>query len=336
MRKTPFLCLTVAWAFLLTACGASAAGQDGDPADHGHREAAAEASTDFPMTIDNCGTEVEIDQPPQQVVSIKSTSTEMLLALGLEDRLVGTAFEDSPVPDAWADQAAEVPTISDGVPSQEALLTREPDFVFAGWESNFSAESAGSRESLHQIGVGTYVSPAACQAEGYMPQNLGFDDVFSGIYEVGSIFGVSEAAEELVSQQRQVLDEVEALNGDLTALWYSSGTDTPYVGAGKGAPAMIMEELGLNGVADDVDDTWASLSWEVIAERDPEVIILIDAEWNTAEDKIALLESNPVTANIEAVREGNYASLPFAASEAGVRNAEAVADLAEQLQGVSQ
>lgn len=335
MRTTPFLCLTVSCAFLLSACGANAAVQDGDPADQGQEEAATEVAADFPMTIDNCGTEVEIEQPPQNVVSIKSTSTEMLLALGLEDRMAGTAFEDSPIPEAWADQVAEVPTISDGVPSQEALLTLEPDFVFAGWESNFSAESAGSRESLHQMGVGTYVSPAACQAEGYMPENLGFEEVFSGIYEVGSIFGVNQAAEALVTEQKQLLDSVEPLSGDLTALWYSSGTDTPYVGAGNGAPAMIMEELGLNGVADDVDDTWASVSWEVIAERDPEVIILVDADWNTAEDKIALLESNPVTANIEAVREGNYASLPFAASEAGVRNAEAVADLAEQLQDVS-
>jgi iron complex transport system substrate-binding protein len=86
----------------------------------------------------------------------------------------------------------------------------------------------------------------------------------------------------------------------------------------------------MENIAADVDDTWTSLGWETIVERDPEVIILVDAQWNTAEDKIARLESNPATAGMQAVESGSYLRLPFAASEAGVRNAEAVADLAEQ------
>src|SRR5690554_4532812 len=70
--------------------------------------------------ITNCGLNVEYSNP-QRIVTIKSSTTEMLLALGLEDRIVGTAFTDGPVPEQWAD-AADLPVISEKVPSQEAVL----------------------------------------------------------------------------------------------------------------------------------------------------------------------------------------------------------------------
>lgn len=323
LRHAPAL---VAVALVLSACGGGAPGPSAaeggpstDPADRG-----------FPLTLDNCGIELEVAQPPQRIVTIKSSATELVLSLGLGDRLVGSAFEDSPLPESLESAAADVPDLSDGVPSQEAVLELEPDLVYAGWESAFSADGAGERESLRSFGVGTYVSPAACQGAGYKPEKLDFEAVFDDIREAGELFDAQPAAQELIAEQQQVLDGVEPVDGAPAALWYSSGTDTPFVGGGTGAPAMIMEQLGMENIAADVEDTWTSLSWEVIAERDPEVIILIDAEWNTAEDKIARLESSPVTSELSAVRTGSYLRLPFAASEAGVRNAEAVAELADQ------
>src|ERR1700712_5438673 len=126
------------------------------------------------VDLDNCGTKATVDAPPQRVVSIKSTSTEMLLALGLQDKIVGTAFADGPVP--AADKAAydKIPVLSDQVPGQEALLALNPDFVYGGWESNFSADGAGDRATLQGLGIGTYVSPAACKEPGYMPDPLTF------------------------------------------------------------------------------------------------------------------------------------------------------------------
>jgi len=58
------------------------------------------------------------------------------------------------------------------------LLGLEPDFVYGGWESNFSADGAGDRAALQNLGITTYVSPAACKEAGYMPDPLTFDEVF--------------------------------------------------------------------------------------------------------------------------------------------------------------
>ena len=215
-------------------------------------ESAVDESAAFPLTIDNCGTETTFEASPQRVVTIKSSTLELLLALGLEDRIVGTAFSDGPVPDEYADAASELEVLSDKVPSQEVTLAAEPDLVFAGWESNLSAEGAGDRAALDQLGVATYVAPAACKGEGYMPDPLTFDEVFREFEEAGAIFGVPDAAADLVADQRAALEAVEPNDDGLTALWYTSGDDTPFVGAGIGAPQMIMDAAGLENVAADV------------------------------------------------------------------------------------
>ena len=111
-------------------------------------------ATDYPLTIENCGTSVTFDAPPGRVVTIKSTATELLLALGLGDRIVGVGFQDGPVPDQWA-PATELTVLADRVPSQEVVLEAEPDFVYGGWESSFAADGAGARDSLHALGVAT-------------------------------------------------------------------------------------------------------------------------------------------------------------------------------------
>src|SRR4051812_18780114 len=180
----------------------------------------------FPLTLDNCGVAVTLDHAPEHIVTIKSSTTEMLLALGLADRLVGAAFLDGPVPDEFG--AADLPILSDKVPGQEAVLSTGADLVYAGWESNFSADGAGERESLSALGVATYVSPSACKEAGYQPDPLTFDTVFDEITEAGRVLGVPDAAADLVADQRAELASIEPDTTGRTALWYSSGDDIPY------------------------------------------------------------------------------------------------------------
>jgi iron complex transport system substrate-binding protein len=285
-------------------------------------------ATDYPLTIENCGTTVTFPAPPERVVTIKSTATEMLLALGLGDKIVGVGFQDGPVPAEWAPQA-ELPILADRVPSQEVVLEAEPDFVYGGWESSFAADGAGTRDSLHALGVATYVAPTACRSSG-TPEKLTFEDIFNQILEMGTIFDVESRAAELVSQQRALLGSIKPA-ADLTGVWYSSATSTPYVGAGLGGPQMTMEALGIANIFSDVPDTWTSASWEAIVDEDPDVMILVDAEWNSVDQKIRLLNDNPATANMSAVQNAQYLTIPFPAAEPGVRSVPATVDLASQL-----
>jgi iron complex transport system substrate-binding protein len=321
---------------LLSACAGSGAAGPGaaGPSEAAPSSSAARADSSagtYPLTVSSCGVEATIEAPPERIVTIKSSATEMVLALGAGDRLVGTAFADGDVPAELAAAASDVPVLAEKNPASEAVLELEPDLVYAGWESNLSAEGAGERAMYQDLGVATFVSPSACKGAEHRPERLTFDLVLDEISEIGHMLGEDEAAAELVAAQRAELDAVVPSGAGLTALWYSSGEDVPYVGAGIGAPQMIMDAVGLENVAADVQDTWTSLGWEAVAEADPDVIVLVDAAWNTAEHKREALEQNPVTATLPAVQEERYLVIPFPATEAGVRNVPAVTDLADQL-----
>ncbi|SEJ12200.1 putative F420-0 ABC transporter substrate-binding protein [Demequina mangrovi] len=290
------------------------------------------APTVSTVAVDNCGFLVETAGTPERIVTVKSTTTELLIELGLTDRIVGAAFLDGPLEPPYTPLDSDVPALSDFLPGQEATLALEPDAVVAGWESNFAADGVGEREDLVARGILTYVAPSACKEPGYQPDPMTFDLLWQQIEEAGEVFGATEAAAELVARLQEDLADVEADERGLTALWYSSGTDSPYVGAGIGAPQMMMDAAGLANVFADVHDTWSAVTWEAVVEADPDVIVLVDASWNTAEDKITMLEDNPATAALSAVRDGAYLVVPFAGGEAGVRNVETVASLVAQLE----
>ena len=246
------------------------------------------AASGYPLTIDNCGTEVTFEAAPERVVTIKSSTLELLLALGLEDRIVGAAFTDGPVPDEYADAASGIEVLSDKVPSQEVTLAAEPDLVFAGWESNLSAEGAGDRDTLAKLGVAHLRRAGGVQGRGLHAEpahvRRGLPRVRGGRRR-SSTCRMPRPTWWRPSAPRSTRSS-RATRG-LTALWYSSGDDTPYVGAGIGAPQMIMDAAGLENIAADVEDTWTSMGWEAIVAADPDVIVLVDArvEHRGAEDR---------------------------------------------------
>lgn len=327
MRPVPALLTCLAVGVLVAGC-AGAAGEAGPVAE---TAGPTTPSGGYPLTLDNCGTEITLTDAPRRIVTVKSSATETVLALGLGHRLVGTAFPDGPLPDWLAEEGEGVPVLAERTPSHEVVLEAEPDLVYAGWESTFAPDAVGERDTLAGLGIATYVAPSACKDPAYRPDALTFEDVFEHILEAGQVLGARDAARDLVADQRARLLAVDPSTAGRSALWYSSGSETPYVGAGIGAPQMLMAAAGLRNVAADVPDTWSSLSWEAVAEREPDVIVLVDSSWNTAEQKKQVLAANPVTAALPAVQAEQYVVVPFPASEAGVRNVAALESIVEQL-----
>lgn len=287
------------------------------------------------VSLTNCGHKLEIQSTPESVVTIKSTPLELLLALDLEDKISGSAFLDGPVPESLAPEGWEPNILSDELPSKEVLLDANPDLVFAGWESNLSADGIGDRSDLETLGIQAYVSPPACEFGSEDQGPVTFDDVFDMFSEVGEIFDVSDRAAELISSQEEQLDSIEAPDETSTALWFSSGSDTPFVGGGAGVPNMIMEAAGLENVAASEEQSWFGMPWETFVSSDPDFIVLVDAPWNSAADKRELLEKHPAANKMRAVEDGKFIVVDFSTTEAGVRNIEAVQTIADSLSNFS-
>ena len=152
--------------------------------------AAAPAAT--PVDVDNCGTVISPGDTPDRIVTVKSTTTELLVELGLADRIVGAAFLDGPIEAPYTATDVQIPVISDFLPGPEATLALEPDAVVGGWESNFAADGVGERAALADLDILTYVAPSACKEAGYMPDPMTFDVLWEEIAEAGAGIGAPE------------------------------------------------------------------------------------------------------------------------------------------------
>lgn len=289
----------------------------------------------FPVTIENCGVEITYDEAPQQAITMNQGATEIMLALGLEDSMVGTAYLDDYILPEFEEVYDSVPVLSDTYPSQEVIFGADPDFIYGSYSSAFGDEAAGPREQLLDLSIGSYVSPMACADRSLRPEVVSIDDVYGEILDIGMIFGVQDRAEALIEELQAELDDIteilDEVEEPVSVFWYDSGTEDVYAGACCGAPNIIMELLGVENVFADVEGSWATVSWEEVVARDADFIVLVHADWDTSEDKIDILTDNPAYADMTAVQNENWVVLDFSYTTPNIRNVEAVRIIAEAL-----
>ncbi|GAA0242214.1 ABC transporter substrate-binding protein [Cryptosporangium japonicum] len=303
----------------VAACG-------GPPTDAGDTTASA-----APTAIENCGQRVTVTTAPRRAITLEQNATEILLSLGLADRMVGTSYQTDPVLPALADEYRTVPVLAKLYPAREAVLTAKPDFLYSTFTSAYAPDAAGPRADHAALGIPAYLSPFACENPADGRATMTFDALFDQIREVATLFGVPDRGDELVAEQRKRLDAAVATGTSshgTSALWYYSGTSTPYVAGRNGVPAAISTLLGLDNVYGDAEQTWPAGSWETIASRDPDVIVLADltrgGDGDSAASKIAYLKKNPATARLTAVRGNRFVTVSGSSMDPSIRSVDAV------------
>ena len=293
--------------------------------------------------IENCGEQVTVDQTPERVVSLNQGSTEILLALGLGERIVGTATWTDPVLEEFAEQNATIPRLADNEPSLESVLDTEPDFVTASFRNTLGEGGVAERDQFHELGVGTYLSPADCvgkvadSGDGERETPFTEDLLFREITELARIMDAEEAGEELVADLQDRLDGAARVDASgVSAMYWFANSESPYMAGCCGAPGLISTTLNLENVFDDTTQEWPQINWEVVAERDPDVIVVGDLTRKsqtaeTADAKIAYLESNPVTREMTAVREGRFIAITGAEMNPSLRTIYGIETVSEGL-----
>ncbi len=303
---------------VLAACGTSAPPQ----AAEGHH-------------VDNCGRTQVFAEPPQRVVSLNQHATEILVALGLGDRLVGTAYpDDTQPPESVAAGFERVPQLSEKYPSVETILEAEPDLVVGGYSSAFRESDGRGRESLEDMGIATLLLSESC-VEGSAPS--GMELLLSDITMFGEVLGLQEAARELNADIANRVSAVEErLRGKepVDVFVYDSGENAPMTLGGRGVGADVLERAGARNIFADVDENFADVSWEEAAARQPEAVILLDYLGAPVDTKRDFLRGHPLMSGTPAVRENRFSRMHLVELTEGIRFPDAVEDLAEVLHGV--
>ncbi len=324
----------VAIVFVLAACVASTvaiASQRASLPSSGVGQAGPGSA--FPATIQNCGVSQTYTAPPKHVVTMNQTATEIMLALGLQDRMVGTAYLDDAVLPEFASAYRAIPVVAVKYPSREALLGIQPDFVYSTYASAFADRAAGSRASLSALGIASYLSPPGC-SRADRPKTVSMDTVFGEIRDIGRIFGVSAKAEQLIAGYQTQLTDIQKRIGTVAkaprVLWYDS-EDPPFVAACCGVPNEIMRLAGADNLFKDAAGAWATVSWEAVIARNPEVVVLINAVWAPAAEKQKVILGNKAYSSVDAVKAQRFVAIDFSDATPGVRTVRAIRKLAEAL-----
>ena len=290
----------------------------------------------FPVTVQSCNREVTFDAAPQAAISNDVNLTEMMLALGLTDHMVGYTGVSGwkTLDEGLREGVAELPELSAQYPSREVLIGAGADFFFAGWNYGMRVGGEVTPETLAPYGIAAYELTESCIHIMDKPK-ISMEDMYNDLLNLGRIFGVEDRATALVEGYRA---ELAAYLGTLAPLEsaprvfvYDSGEDAVFTAGRYAMPTAIIEAAGGVNIMDDLEKSWAEIGWEAVIERNPEVIIIVNYGDVTADQKIAFLEGNPAFANIPAVMNDRYVVLQYVEATPGPRNIAAVRKVAEAL-----
>ena len=265
------------------------------------------------VVTDDLGTEVEVAQPVERIISLAPSNTEIAFALGLGDRLVGVSD--------WSDyppEALDIQKVGTGTEGNlELIVSLEPDLVLA-----IGGEPVPEINALlRDLGIAVLVL-AAGDLEG----------IYHDIELVGQAAGVEEVAEELVEDMRQRIAAVTSAvsaAADLPLVFYELDAADPTRPWTAGAASWHDDFIALAGgtnLAADQQNAWVQISAEEIVARNPDIIVLGDANWGITPESVA---QRPGWDAITAVQEGNVHGIDDnLISRQGPRVAEGIEQLA--------
>ncbi len=211
----------------------------------------------FPVEVqDSLGT-VTIATRPERIVSLSSTITEMLFAIGAGPQVAAV--------DSYSDFPPEAPItdLSAFIPNLEAIAAADPDLVIASYDPG------DLMSSLAALGVPGMMLPAADT----------FADVLFQIEQLGRATDNPIGATDLVRHMRGRIIEIIADSPEVSFTYYYeldqnlySATSTTFIG-------QLFGLLGLENIADPADEQgfgYPQLSSEYIIQVDPDLIFLAD------------------------------------------------------------
>jgi iron complex transport system substrate-binding protein len=311
------------------------------------------APTVYPLTIENCGSTLTFQHAPTRTVTIGQAGTEMLYAMGLSDKVVGTSLWFNNVLAKYKAQNDQIQRLADNEPSFESVIGKRPELVAVELEWMVGPQGAvGTREQFHELKIPTYLLPSDCEAkdnlvgaDGTRLAPFRIDSIYKSVSQLAQIFDVQERGQQLNDELKASLAHSIAIAQgkqlkDASALvWFSSAQMDiePFVAGHKGIPDFMLSTLGVRNVVES-DEEWPTVGWETIAKANPTFLVIarMDRRRFPADDyekKLAFLRSDPVTRNMDAVKHNRIIILDAMAMQASLRMFDGIEQLATAING---
>ena len=273
--------------------------------------------------------DVKVETPRQKAVTLSQFMTEMLLALDLGDRMVGTALLDNPILPEFKEAYEKIPQLKIGEGhsvSKEGFMATGADFV-SGWDSSISEQTTGSPQELIEK------DRAPFMAKSYSADAT-VDTVYEDFELLGKIFGVQDKSTEVINKMKSDIKSVTNKLGNIKdedrvkMMVYDSGEkDAMVVGSGL-ANNLIELAGGSNIFGKDAKKPYINVSFESIVAQNPEVILVTDfMAGQPVKEKIEFLKSHPALKDVSAIKNNKIYVVGLADLSPGVRNPKLIEEM---------
>lgn len=235
------------------------------------------------VITDHLGREVTIEEKPERIVSGYYITSSMLIALELEDNIVGieARAETRPIYSLAAPELLELPSVGTAKEFDlEGAAALEPDLVI------LPVRLEDAVNSFEELGI-TVIA--------VNPEDM--DLLKETIEMIGKATGTEERANELITYYDEKIVEIQdiASESEDTNVYLGGNSDFLSTATGKMYQNFMIETAGATNVASEIDDTyWATVSYEQVIEYNPEIIIIVPEADYTKEDLLADDKLSPI------------------------------------------
>jgi iron complex transport system substrate-binding protein len=266
---------------------------------------------------DDMGYTIELKGYPQKIVSISSSTTETLFAVGAGKQVVGRDEYS-----VYPEQALSVTSVGamwEELPS-EAILALEPDLVIAA-----QIITEDQIAALRELGLAVY----------WQANPKSYEELWQNIRNIAALTGHEAEAESLITNlgaRVKTVQEKVATVSERSSIFYELDATDPSnpwtAGSGTFIDYIINQAGGTNAAAA-LQGDYAQISTEQLIAVNPDVILLADAPYGTTAESVI---ARPGWETITAVKENAlYPVDPNMMSVPGPRLVNALEETAKLL-----
>ena len=213
------------------------------------------------MVTDREGTEVNIPTKIEKIISTAPSNTEVLMALGLGDKLVAIDKYSTDIEGI----NTELPQIDFSNPDAETIIGLEPDIVIAsGHNKTGSAEDPF--KAISEAGI-----PVV-----YIPSSDSIDGIYKDIEFIADVVNEESKGKEIVDDMKSQVEEIKAIGDTITdkKSVYFEISPAPYLSS-FGKSTFLNEMIEIIGAKNifENEEGWVSPTAEAIIDANPDVII---------------------------------------------------------------
>ena len=214
-----------------------------------------------PTTMtDREGNEFNVPKEVNTIISTAPSNTEVLVALGLADKLVAVDKYSADVEGISED----LPKIDFRNPDAEAIIALNPDIVIASGHNKAGDEDPFAL--IKEAGI-----PVA-----YIPSSYSIDGIYGDIEFIASLTGTEKEGTELVNSMKKEVEAIKAIGDTITDkknVYFEIGSGSGlYTFGNETFLNELIETVGATNIFAN-ENSWITVTPEAVIDANPDVIL---------------------------------------------------------------